>query len=112
CFITIEDELGVANLVVWPKVMEVCRKAVMQSRLLVIHGHVQRDVDIIHVIAARLEDRSDALMRLAPDGLAPPLAHADEVARPPHSPLADPMSASSRIHPRDVRIIPKSRDFH
>jgi len=112
CFITIEDELGVANLVVWPKVMEAYRKVVMQSRLLVIHGYVQRDVEIIHVIAERLDDRTDALLRLAPDGLAPPLAHADEVARPPHSPLADPMSAPNRGHPRNARIIPKSRDFH
>ena len=112
CFITLEDETGVANLVIWPKVMEAHRRIVMQARLLVIHGHVQRDVEIIHVIAARLEDRTDALMRLAPDGLKPSLAHADEVARPPGSPLADPMSQVNRSHPRDVRIIPKSRDFH
>lgn len=116
CFITLEDERGVANLVVWPKVMEQFRKVVMQSRLLVIHGYVQRDVDIIHVVAERLENRSDALLRLAPDGLAPsmapPMAHADEVNRPLSSPLADPMSAPNRGHPRDARIIPKSRDFH
>ncbi len=112
CFITLEDELGVANLVIWPKVMEQFRKVVMRSRLLVIHGYVQRDVDIIHVVAERLEDRSDALSRLSPDGLAPPMAHADEVNRPQASPLADPMSAQNNRHPRDVRIIPKSRDFH
>lgn len=116
CFITLEDERGVANLVVWPKVMEQFRKVVMQSRLLVIHGYVQRDVDIIHVVAERLEDRSDALLRLAPDGLAPsmapPTAHADEVNRPLSNPLANPMSAPNRGHPRDARIIPKSRDFH
>ncbi|WP_093993402.1 error-prone DNA polymerase [Flavimaricola marinus] len=108
CFITLEDELGVANLVIWPKVMEAYRKVIMQSRLLVIHGRVQRDVEIIHVVADRLEDRSDALLRLAPDGLAPPTAHADEVNRP----LGSAMSAPTSRHPRDVRVIPKSRDFH
>ncbi|NCO85985.1 MAG: DNA polymerase III subunit alpha [Rhodobacterales bacterium] len=112
CFITLEDETGTANLVIWPKVMETFRKVVMQSRLLVIHGHVQRDVDIIHVVAARLEDRSDALVRLAPEGLSPPIARADEVNRPLASPLADPMSTPNRGHPRNARIIPKSRDFH
>ncbi|MFB1024870.1 MAG: error-prone DNA polymerase, partial [Octadecabacter sp.] len=104
CFITIEDEFGVANLVVWPKVMEQFRKIVMQSRLLVIHGYVQRDVDVIHVVAERLEDRSDALLRLSPEGMATTAARADHVAHP--------LPASSGRHPRDVRIIPKSRDFH
>ncbi|NBD29431.1 MAG: DNA polymerase III subunit alpha [Alphaproteobacteria bacterium] len=104
CFITLEDETGVANLVVWPKVMEQYRKVVMQARLLVVHGYIQRDLDIIHVVARHLEDRSDALQRLAPDGLAPPLSHADEVTRPLPGP-------SSR-HPRNAQIIPKSRDFH
>jgi len=60
----------------------------------------------------RLEDRSDALVRLAPEGLSPPIARADEVNRPLASPLADPMSTPNRGHPRNARIIPKSRDFH
>ena len=108
CFITLEDETGVANLVVWPKVMETYRKTVMQSRLLVVHGYVQRDVEIIHVVATHLEDRSDALLRLAPDGLKPAMAHADEVNRPVEGRMPPAVSR----HPRDVRIIPKSRDFH
>ena len=108
CFITLEDETGVANLVVWPKVMEQYRKVVMQSRLLVVHGYVQRDVEIIHVVATHLEDRSDALMRLAPDGLSPAMAHADEVNRP----VQGSMPRRNDRHPRNASIIPKSRDFH
>lgn len=104
CFITIEDELGVANVVVWPKVMEQYRKVVMQSRLLMIEGYVQRDVEIIHVIAQHLKDRSDTLLRLSPDGLQSAMAHADEVNRP--------LPAPSSRHPRNVSVIPKSRDFH
>ena len=99
CFITIEDEFGVANLVVWPKVMEQFRKTVMQSRLLMIEGYVQRDVEIIHVIATHLTDRTDALMRLAPESGDP----APQDGTPP---------APTHRHPRDARIIPKSRDFH
>ena len=104
CFITIEDETGVANLVVWPKIMAQFRKVIMQSRLIVIHGYVQRDVDVIHVVAERLEDRSDALLRLSPEGMATAMAHADEVNKP--------VPAGRGRHPRNVEIIPKSRDFH
>jgi len=111
CFITLEDETGVANLVVWPKVMEHYRKTVMQSRLLVVHGYVQRDVEIVHVVATHLEDRTDALMRLAPEGLAPPRAHADEVDRPVQGSRRSAPAPTAR-HPRNVQIIPKSRDFH
>lgn len=112
CFITLEDETGVANLVVWPKVMEAFRRAVMQSRLLAVEGYVQRDVDIVHLVAQRLTDRTDALLRLAPGGLATAMAHADEVNRPPAGPLADPASPANAGHPRNARLIPKSRDFH
>jgi len=90
----------VANIVVWPKVMTQFRKVVMQSRLLMVEGYVQRDVEIIHVIAQNLEDRTDALLRLAPDS---PLRDG--------SPLKVRPGATA-MHPRNVKIIPNSRDFH
>lgn len=104
CFITLEDETGVANLVVWPKVMEIYRKPIMQSRLIDVHGVVQRSEDVIHVVVHHLKDRSDALNRLSNDHMEVPLARADEVRKP--------LPNSTHRHPRDVRIIPKSRDFH
>jgi len=104
CFITLEDECGVANLVVWPKMMEIYRKTVMQSRLLSVEGYVQRDVEIIHVVAQHLVDKSDALLRLSPDAFSPALANADEVKKP--------IPPAAGRHPRDVQVIPKSRDFH
>jgi error-prone DNA polymerase len=138
-FMTIEDETGVANAVIWPKVLERERKLVMGARLVVVHGRIQRHEDIIHVVAAKLEDRSDWLSLLTEDGeaLSVALANADEVKRPdPGSwrgapdeaplPLAPtdhvtrpPASRERnhprwhpRRHPRAERIIPKSRDFH
>jgi error-prone DNA polymerase len=137
-FMTIEDETGVANAVIWPKVLERERKVVMGARLVVVHGRIQRHEDIIHVVAAKLEDRSDWLSLLTEDGeaLSVALANADEVKRPdPGSwrgaseeplPLAPtdhvkrpPASRERnhprwhpRRHPRAERIIPKSRDFH
>ena len=104
CFITLEDEGGVANLVVWPKVMEAYRRVIMGARLLAVDGRVQRDGEVIHIVAHRLEDRTDALSRLSGDPVITALAHADEVARP--------VREVRQGHPRNARIIPKSRDFH
>ena len=103
-FVTIEDETGVANLVVWPKVFEQQRKIVMGARLMAVHGFVQRDPDsdVIHVIAQRLEDHMHLLRRLSDNSL-PSLANGDH----PGS-----WSPPPRSHPRDVEVIPKSRDFH
>ena len=83
-FMTIEDETGVANSVIWPKVLERMRKVVMGARLVVVHGRVQRHEDIIHVVAERLEDRSDWLRLLdeEADSMSVPVANADEVKRP------------------------------
>jgi error-prone DNA polymerase len=106
CFITLEDETGVANLVVWPKVMAAFRKVIMTARLLDLTGHLQRDAlsGVTHVVVQTLSDRSDALFRLAHAPFAAPLSRADEVTRPIPQP--------SRGHPRNATIIPKSRDFH
>ncbi|PXW72745.1 DnaE-like error-prone DNA polymerase [Loktanella sp. PT4BL] len=105
CFITLEDETGVANLVVWPKVMAAYRKVIMRARVIDVRGTIQRDADVIHVVAHHLTDRSDALERLSHDRMEAPLARADEVRKAiPHDPRGG--------HPRDVRVIPKSRDFH
>ncbi len=50
-FMTIEDETGIANAVVWPKTLERFRKVVMGARLILIHGRIQRHEDIIHVVS-------------------------------------------------------------
>jgi error-prone DNA polymerase len=106
-FITIEDETGVANLVVWPDVFERQRKIVMGARLMAVHGIVQRDPDsnVIHVVARQIEDHSGLLSRLSDDPHLPSTLqkpdHAGSWGRPP-----------AARHPRDVEIIPKSRDFH
>lgn len=64
-FMTIEDETGVANLVVWPKIFERYRRVVMGSRLIRAAGRLQREGIVIHVIADRMEDLTDRLRALA-----------------------------------------------
>jgi error-prone DNA polymerase len=104
-FITIEDETGIANLVIWPDVFEKQRKIVMGARLMAVHGIVQRDPDsdVIHVVARRLEDHSHMLRHLSDEAMPSTLSQGDA----PGS-----WRAPASRHPRDVEIIPKSRDFH
>ena len=63
-FVTLEDETGVTNLVVWRALAERCRSAVYESRLLLVEGTVQREGEVLHLVAARLADRSAWLGRL------------------------------------------------
>jgi error-prone DNA polymerase len=107
-FITIEDETGVANLVVWPDTMEKYRKVVMAARLLEVRGRVEYEDGVLHVIAASLVDATDQLGRLSDDLLKPAIAHGDHAG-----PLPPGIPEHYRQgHPRDARVIPKSRDFH
>jgi len=104
-FITLEDETGIANLVVWPDVFETQRKIVMGARLVAVHGIVQRDPDsdVIHVVARRLEDHTRMLRHLSDETMPSTLSQGD---------AAGSWRAPGARHPRDVEIIPKSRDFH
>ncbi|MGF1544096.1 MAG: error-prone DNA polymerase [Parvularculaceae bacterium] len=155
-FITIEDETGVANLVVWPRVGELYRPVLMGARILLVEGRVQTSDNVTHIVADRLIDRTDDLYWLSEDaqrdafanalaradhGRAPlpskhhtlekrlrklraddplrkVLSDADEIRNPiPDAVAARPRGASRRAaglraHPRNVRVIPPSRDFH
>jgi error-prone DNA polymerase len=107
-FITIEDETGVANLVVWPDTMEKYRKVVMGARLIEVRGRVEYEEGVLHVIAAHLADATEQLQHLSDDLLKPAIAHGDHAGPlPPGFP-----EHFRQGHPRDVRVIPKSRDFH
>jgi error-prone DNA polymerase len=103
-FITIEDETGVVNLIVWPDKLEQYRKTVMGARLMSVKGVVQMDEDVIHVIAHHLEDDTARLNSLSEDLLPADYARADHVV--------SPLPSNSGRHPRNVSVIPKSRDFH
>ena len=70
-FMTLEDETGVANIVVWPKMFERFRKQVLRSRLLGVSGRVEREGLVIHVIASDVVDLSSSLISLADHRLPP-----------------------------------------
>jgi error-prone DNA polymerase len=106
-FFTVEDEWGVANLVLFPDVAARCRAAVVSARLVLAEGTAERHeaaVPIIHLIVKRLVDRSDLLEGLhlldaAEDPWRRALARADEVERPD-------LRGDRRVK------LPASRDFH
>ena len=96
-FITLEDETGVTNCVLWARQFEALRRPVMAARLMLVEGRVQKSVEgVVHLMATNVIDRSAALEHLWD-------AHQSGLA------LAKP---SRHRHPRDARILPKSRDFH
>lgn len=68
-FLTLEDETGVVNIVVWRKIYEAFRRAVIAGRLLRITGRIQRENNVTHVIAERIEDISPMLDQLVQPGL-------------------------------------------
>ena len=68
-FITLEDETGIANIIVWPKLFERYRRETLGARLLCVSGELQREGLLIHVIAHHLRDMTGRLLDLA--GQAP-----------------------------------------
>jgi len=112
-FLTLEDETGVSNIVVWPRVYERFRHAVMGGRLVRVTGRLEREGVVVHLIADQIEDLSPRLSELghpldAAVGITNPAA--DEAPRPPRLPPRQPPRA---YHPREqaMRLFP-SRDFH
>jgi error-prone DNA polymerase len=116
-FMTLEDETGIANIVVWPKVMERFRKEVMGARLILVEGTIQSSPEkVVHLVAERLFDRSRDLVALANDstGRKHPVPAGPALIEPLNDDRRDhPEHPAQKIrHPRNVRILPPSRDFH
>jgi error-prone DNA polymerase len=98
-FVTLSDETKIANVVVWPRVFEQFRREVMGARLLLVEGKVQRSPEnVVHLVAERFIDRTAELDRLSEDRIK---------AAPAQMP-----GARLHRHPRNMRTVLKSRDFH
>jgi error-prone DNA polymerase len=67
-FVTLEDETGYVNLIVWRQLAERQRRVLLESRLLGVWGRIQRQGDVLHLVAMRLEDLSALLGRLPTRG--------------------------------------------
>jgi error-prone DNA polymerase len=115
-FMTLEDETGIANVVVWPQVMERFRKEVMGARLVLVEGRIQSSPEkVVHLVAERLFDRSRDLVHLADDALRrkPAIPAGPALIELQDDRRQHPDNPAQKIrHPRNVRILPRSRDFH
>jgi error-prone DNA polymerase len=112
-FITLEDEGGIANIVLWARQFELFRREVMASRIMLVEGALQKSREgVIHVMASRVIDRSEVLGSLADmNDSSASIFRENEISRS----SASRTKAGSPVmhqHPRNVRLLPKSRDFH
>jgi error-prone DNA polymerase len=123
-FMTLEDETGIANAIVWKKTFETYRSVVMGARLVKIRGRVQSESGVIHVVASHIEDMTPALGLLRQETrsfAANP--RADEVLRP----TADhrqKQAAKAKAKQADIAqgllaevedaasVMPRGRNFH
>ncbi|VDC33814.1 error-prone DNA polymerase [Pseudogemmobacter humi] len=106
-FLTLEDETGTANVVVWRKVYEAFRPAVVAGRLLRVTGRIERDGQVVHLIAERIEDLSARLSTIGHQlRIGAETERAGETVRPTRT-------AGRARHPREQakKLFP-SRDFH
>ncbi|MEM8649583.1 MAG: error-prone DNA polymerase [Pseudomonadota bacterium] len=130
-FETIEDETGVANIIVWPKTFEKYRNLVLGSRCIAVRGKLQNVDNVIHVVAHHVEDLTPLLSTLHDcDTAIESLANADEVRRPqedirqkikPASRLARLLREAPELRADYVKlaarrqaqkVLPKGRNFH
>ena len=121
-FITLEDETGIANLVVWPKVFKANRRTLLSAGMLAVHGRVQREGDVAHLVARRIADLSAMFASVGQRGGEAPLllGHGDEdrngsgitpnrceslrqSPQPRNARMPDPRSDSIRVKTRDFR---------
>ncbi|HEY5225769.1 MAG TPA: OB-fold nucleic acid binding domain-containing protein, partial [Methylovirgula sp.] len=134
-FLTMEDETGVANTIIWPKVFESLRPIVLGARFIAVTGKLQSEAGVIHIIVERAEDLTPLLGLLTREGgetgkEISALARADAVKRPHQAPRFPLAAQKARKFAREnatepelfnrdsdaptdlVRVLPKGRNFH
>lgn len=124
-FMTLEDETGIANTIVWPRKFEEYRPVVMGARLIAVSGVLQNEKDVIHIVADHFEDLTGLLFNLSEDTCRiDPAMPVDEIKRP--MPQRHPRSGDALVTMvKDKRayeelaaarataeVMPKGRNFH
>jgi error-prone DNA polymerase len=111
-FITIEDETGVVNALLWARDFERQRRAVMASRLMIIEGHLQRSKEgVAHLMAKTVTDGSHYLSTLSDSAAIGSFAQPGDAVTHSAPPPANRHPRDARILPSS-RFLPQSRDFH
>ncbi|NTJ08945.1 error-prone DNA polymerase [Rhizobium lusitanum] len=126
-FMTLEDETGVGNAIVWPKMFEKYRAIVMGARLVKIRGRLQSESGVIHVVVDYIEDMTAALGILqrearrfgvsdrADEALRPTMDHRQKKRRVSPDPLEHEAGAATEGRTDIVetaKVMPRGRNFH
>lgn len=118
-FVTLEDETGVANIVVWPKLFEndQMRKTLLSSRMLAVRGRLQKEGLVIHIIAEDMTDLTPQLLEISngQDMGDAVLARGDEgKSGPPVSQSRDrdALREMERARRMAYAALPGGRNFH
>ena len=122
-FMTLEDETGIANTIVWLRAFELFRPIVLGARLISVTGELQNEQGVIHIIAHRIEDLSSLLRALTEEQpFAETLAHADLIRRDNPDRFRHPRDGDALVtmlkrkpgpaHDLPVDVMPKGRNFH
>ncbi|MET3896985.1 error-prone DNA polymerase [Devosia sp. UYZn731] len=114
-FATLEDETGVANIIVWPKVFEANRAIVLGARMMAVKGELQREGLVIHVIARELIDLTPKLLDIAGghDIGDAVVARADEGKTGPHGSRTRERDQYAEMQARKAHLaLPAGRNFH
>ena len=112
-FATLEDETGVINIIIWPKLFEAERRTVVGARFLGVVGMLQREETVMHVVARQLVDMSDELASISDcDELLNPNEPSDEVRNGKLADQIDDVAYSMKKPARVAAILPKGRNFH
>ena len=103
-FITIEDETGVANLVIWPSLYERQRRIILAAGMIAVKGRIQREGEVVHLVAKHLTDLSAELAGVGDrdDGFPLPHGRGDEFHH--GSPGIDPRSLPPKVPKPDIYI--------
>jgi len=100
-FLTLEDETGTTNIIVWPKMFETYRRTILTCRATLVKGELQKEDGVIHIIAKEIDDLTPSL-EISLD--------APQTDASPHRPRRSTHSLWK--HPRDTSVLPKGRNFH
>jgi error-prone DNA polymerase len=126
-FMTLEDESGIANTIMWPRTFEKYRPVVMGARLVSVTGVLQNEKDVIHVVGERFEDLTPLLRRLSedvasvqtrsradmvrsdiPDRFRHPRSGDSFVRMAKNKPVLEQLAAAGHV----AEVMPKGRNFH
>jgi error-prone DNA polymerase len=114
-FATLEDETGIANVIIWPRTFERHRRVVLGSRMMAVSGRLQREGLVIHIVAEDFTDLTEDLVALANghDIGDAAIAHGDEGRSGPHGPRQFGRGRDEDMTRRQAQAaLPQGRNFH